>query len=159
MTVSVPVYATVLLTVTWGYETHSWVLLLRGIDVALAALGSQKSDRPQTPTLRQFHKARGKTPDKSFVKTVFCPNKLPYYTFITDHDFKVVVSEDNPMYRVIQDNIQQWKADNTCLVVVVDNGEKGHWTLSFDTDDNSEWDEKDWGFTLSGYGKPKGKRK
>lgn len=127
--------------------------------MSLAPIGTQKSDRPQTPTLRQYFKQKGKCPNQSFVKTIFRPNKLPYWTLITDHDFKVVVSEDNPLHGVITDTIQQWETDNSCLVVVVDNGEKGHWSLSLDTDQNASWESKDWGFTISDYGKPRKRAK
>ena len=98
--------------------------------MSLVTFGSQKGDQPKTPTLRQFHKQHGKTPDQSHVKTIFLPNKLPYYTLITDHGFKVVVMEDNPLHGVITDSLDQWATDQVRLVVVVMDGEKGVWALS-----------------------------
>lgn len=127
--------------------------------MALANLGSQKGDRPTTPTLRQYAKKNGNAPNHSHVKTIFKPNKLPYYTLITDHDFKVVVSEDNPLHGVITDNLEQWAKNGQVLVVVVENGDKGFWSLSEDTDDSGEWEERDWGFSIGGYGAKKATRK
>ena len=118
--------------------------------MALASLGKQHGDRPITPTLRQYAKKNGKAPNHSHVKTIFRPNKLPYYTLITDHDFKVVVAEDNPLHGVITDHLEQWSKNGQVLVVVVENGDKGIWSLSEDTDDNADWEERDWGFSIEG---------
>ncbi len=120
--------------------------------MAHLTLGKQHSDRPQTPTLRQYHKNTGKLPLFSHVKVIFRPGKLPYFTLVTDHDFKVVVSEDNPLHGVLTDELESWAKDNTCLLIRPDQDKIGSWELSSDTDNNSEWEEKDWGYSLSGYG-------
>jgi len=114
--------------------------------MALHSVGSQSSDQPKTPTLRQFYKLNGKCPDRSHIKTIFKPNRLPYFTFITDHNFKVVVSEENPLHKIILDTLDEWVDSQCHLVVVVDDGEKGHWSLSVDTDENTDCEEMSWGF-------------
>lgn len=126
--------------------------------MATVSLGTQRTDRPQTPTLRQYYKGNGKLPIKSYVKTIFKPNKLPYWTIITDHDFKVVVSEDNPLHGVITDSIEQWEKDGSCLVITPDQEQIGAWDLGLDTDNNSTWRVMDWGYSLTDYVKSRKKK-
>lgn len=141
-------YDTFYLTEPGEVRTQSFCKLFE-VHMALTSIGSQSSDQPKTPTLRQFYKQHGTAPNRSHVKTIFFPNRLPYYTLITDHNFKVVVSEDNPLHGVITDGMEEWATNQVHLVVVVEDGEKGSWSLSIDTDENSDYEEMAWGYRVS----------
>lgn len=116
--------------------------------MAFIDYGSQKTDRPKTPTLREYHKKNGNSPNRSSVVIIFKPNKAPNYSLVTDHGFRVSVLEDNPLHGILTDSLEDWSKVNTFLAVQVDNGEKGEWTLVGDTDRTSVWEVFDWGYKL-----------
>lgn len=122
--------------------------------MAIVELGKQKTDRPQTPTLRQWAKNRETFPGQSHVTTIFKPNKLPYWTLIVDHGFKVVVQEDNPLHGVITDSLDDWFKEDGALVVVLHDVEKGSWSLGMDTNENADWEEFQWGYKCTIKNKP-----
>jgi hypothetical protein len=117
--------------------------------MALQTLGSQSGDTAKTPTLRQYAKNRdGKVPQISSVKTIFSPAKFGNYTLLTDHNFRVQVSEENELHGIITDHIEEWIKTDTSLFVKIVDGLMGEWELTLNTDESSVWTEKEWGWTL-----------
>lgn len=118
--------------------------------MAYVSIGSQETDSPQTPTLRQFAKRYpDRRPKVCTVALIFKPGKVPNYTLTTDTGFKVSVLEDNPLFNAVSANIQAWMDDSACLVIIPTNWEKGSFDVSVNTDELCEWVEKSWGYKLT----------
>lgn len=118
--------------------------------MAIAKFGSFTSDKPKTPTLKQFIKQNnGSCPQQSNVKILFPPGKYDQYSLITDHDFRVSVSSLSDVYRILEENIDTWIYNQATLVVVIEDKEKALWSLGIDTDLNSSYESFDWGLKLS----------
>lgn len=114
------------------------------------SLGSQTGDSKKTPTLRQYIKqCGGKCPKSSNVKIIFKPGQYGGFSIVTDHDFRVAVLEDNPLHDYLSRNLHKLSSDETTLVVRISNPDKVEWELAIDTDWNSDWEEKTWGYKLS----------
>lgn len=128
--------------------------------MAYVPIGSQKTDTPQTPTLRQFAKRYpDRRPKVCTVAIIFKPGQFPNYTFTTDTGFKVSILEDNPLFNAISAGIETWMADDACLVIIPTNWEKGSFDVSVNTDELCEWEEKNWGYKLTVKEKPKNRAK
>lgn len=118
--------------------------------MAKQTLGSQKTDAPKTPTLRQYFQAKdGKVPIDNLVSIVFKPNKAPNWSFVTEHNFRVSILEDNPLHSVISDGIDEWIENGTVLYVRVTNGSKGQFELILEDEETTEWEVFDWGYKAS----------
>lgn len=112
-------------------------------------IGSQKTDSDKTPTLRQYiAKCEGKCPDKSFVKIIFLPGKIPNYSLVTDHNFRVSILSGNDLFRAITENIEEWGESGASLVVLPDKDRPGAFELAVDSDSTSDWERTSWGFKL-----------
>lgn len=110
-------------------------------------LGSQSSDSARTPTLRQFYKQKdGKVPSTSFVKLIFKPGKGGGYGFVTDHNFRVTVLEDNPLHGHLTDNLAIYADNEDALFVRILDGSKGSWELFIADSETASWEELTWGF-------------
>lgn len=118
--------------------------------MALVELGSQSSDTPKTPTLKQYIQQQGgKCPNRSTVKMIFLPGKFDTWSFITDHGFRVSIDQSNSLYDIVTDTVMEWIRTDTCLTVVVSDPKTTKWSLSVDTDENSDWQVFEWGYKLS----------
>lgn len=119
-------------------------------------IGSQKGDSPKTPTLRQYYtQKQGNVPPRSLVTIVFRPNKVPNYSMVSEHGFRVSVMEDNPLHSIITDSLEHWSEDGVSLFIQIDDGQKGYWTLCTDTNESCSWEEKAWGYKIVGEEKRK----
>lgn len=123
-------------------------------------IGSQKTDTAKTPTLRQWFKAKeGNVPQASVVTVIFKPNKAPNYTLVCDHGFRVSILEDNPLFNALVSETEKWQSEEACLMVEIDDGSKGAFTLSLNTNELCEWEEFTWGYKLSVKNKPQTRTK
>lgn len=110
-------------------------------------IGSQSSDSPRTPTLRQWYKDN---PDEEVVhcriKTIFNPGVYASYTFITEQNFKVSVEKNTPLSRVLERDLPGLCHAGSTLYVEVTDKAKGKWTLASVEGSITSWEERDWGF-------------
>lgn len=110
-------------------------------------LGSQSSDSARTPTLRQFYKQNnGTVPNHSFVKLIFKPGKSGGYGLLTDHNFRVTVLEDNPLYGILRDQLVMFADNEDALFVRILDGSKGSFELYLSDTETASWEEMTWGF-------------
>lgn len=119
--------------------------------MAIATIGEENNGDKRTPTLRQYIKANdGRYPIQSNVKVIFKPNKYGGHTFITDHDFKVQLDYGSATDELMDLSIETFMEDETTLVVQpVVKGNKISFLIGSDTDQNSEWEQFDWGWKCS----------
>lgn len=117
--------------------------------MAYEPIGEQTGDRPKTPTLRQYLKLSGKKiPNHTNVTTIFRPGKYGGWSLVCDGRFRVEIQEDNPLYKMLTEQIGKLELSCTTLTVSVTDAEKVQWALNIDTDSASEWSEYSWGYTL-----------
>lgn len=117
--------------------------------MALRSLGSQNTDQPKTPTLRQFWKLKdGKVAKSHLVTILFKPNKAPNYSLIVEVGFRVSILEDNPLHKIIADSIAEWTENEVPLYLTITNGEKGQFELSESDHETIEWNEYSWGWKM-----------
>ncbi len=118
--------------------------------MSVIEFGSQKGDTPKTPTLRQWCKQmKGVHPVQSMITVIFKPGKLPNWSFVCSHGFRVNVFEDSPLHGIISDTIEEWRENGNCLVVTIQDGLKGHWSLGLDTNETAKWVEYSWGYKIT----------
>lgn len=119
--------------------------------MAIAPIGQKNDGDRKTPTLRQYIKENdGRHPIQSNVKVVFKPNKYGGYTFITDHNFKVQLETGSATNGLIDVGIDGFREDESTLVVIPEvDGKKVSFSIGLDTDQNSTWEEFDWGWKCS----------
>lgn len=117
--------------------------------MALRSLGSQDTDQPKTPTLRQYCAQKGgKIAQNHLVKIVFKPNKAPNYSLVTETGFRVSVLEDNPLHKIFTDSLPEWDMGNVPLYVKVVDGSKGKFEVLESDDERITWNEYSWGWKL-----------
>lgn len=119
--------------------------------MAIAPIGQKNDGDRKTPTLRQYIKNNdGRYPIQSNVKVIFKPNKYGGYTFITDHDFKVQLESGSGTDELMSLSIETFQEEEATLVIqpVVD-GKKVSFLVGQDTDQNSSWEEFEWGWKCS----------
>lgn len=110
-------------------------------------LGSQSTDSPKTPTLRQYYKQKGgAVPKTSFVKLIFNPGKYGGYSLTTDHNFRVSILEDNPLHGYLTDHLVIHADNEDALFVRILDGGKGSFELYVSDSETASWEEKQWGF-------------
>lgn len=112
-------------------------------------IGSTSTDTPKTPTLRQYAKNHGSTPNHSHAVRIFKAGKYGNWSIITDHNFRVSFGEDSPLVREFTANADEWIHEDCALVVLVENGEKGLWSLGIDDEHKTTWVEYEWGWHLA----------
>lgn len=117
--------------------------------------------KPKTqPTLAQLCKKEPeKVPNRSVVKMVMYPNKFPNFTFVTEHNFRVLLYEDHPMFETLKEMLQGWATSEEALFVKVVDKEQGWWTFEIDTDESQSWEKTDYGYSLKIQEKKKTSRK
>lgn len=109
-------------------------------------LGSQRSDSPRTPTLRQFIKAGGDVSRASRVKIIFKPGKVEAYGFVTEDEYRVSVDKDSELFDTIESQLAEWLSGDTCLCVSPDLSKPGAFELVMDTNEVMDWSGYDWGW-------------
>jgi len=119
--------------------------------MAIATIGQENSGDRRTPTLRQYIKNNdGRYPIQSNVKVIFKPNKFGGHTFITDHDFKVQLEQGSATDELMTLTIETLMEEEATLVIQpVVSGKKISFLVGQDTDQNSSWQEFDWGWKCS----------
>lgn len=118
--------------------------------MSYVSIGSQKTDRPTTPTLRQYLKQSGGVcPKATNVTVIFKPGNFGGWSLVCDGRFRVQILEDNPLHGILTDSIPTWSEEDSTLVVRVEDGSKPEWELSINTDSSSTWQEFDWGYKLT----------
>jgi len=124
-------------------------------------IGSQKSDMPKTPTLRQYAKQNPDVvPNVTMVRIVFKPTKYPEYGLVVEHGFRVSVPEDSPLHGWLTTNMEDVHDKDLCLAVQVDDAMKGHWTLVQLDGTKCSWEETNYGWKVvatAGITRPKSK--
>ena len=115
--------------------------------MAFNELGSQSSSVPKTPTLRQWIK---NNPDSevhcSLCKIIFKPTAYASYTFVTEHDFKVVVEKNTVLDDYLQTSLCQALDEGGCLYILIKDRSKGSWSLARNEGSEQEWSEFPWGW-------------
>jgi len=115
----------------------------------IVPLGSQASSTAKTPTLKQYLKEISIEDNQSFpVTLIFLPSKYPNITLMCGDEFKVTVGIADSLHIIIMSNIDKWSQDMTTLTVSVIDENKGSWELGIDTDFQSTWEEKDYGYHI-----------
>ena len=113
--------------------------------------GSQERDTPKTLTLRQWCKQNPDIPlESSIVKVVFKPTTYASYTFVTEHDFKVVVEKGSTLAHYLEENLQSALDAGTCLYIRITNRDKGSWAVSALEGNKQFWEEMNWGWLSDG---------
>lgn len=117
----------------------------------LIEFGSQSSDTPRTPTLRQWCKANPDNPiPGSVVKVIFNPGLYASYTFVTEHEFKVSVEKGSPLATYLENVLPQSLCEEVCLWIRIKDREKGSWALEGIEGTLTDWEEKVWGWKALG---------
>ena len=110
-------------------------------------IGSQSTDTPKTPTLRQWCK---QNPDSeihcSQVKVVFKPTAYASYTFVSEHDFKVVVEKGSTLANYLHNSLSDALHDGVCLYIQIKDRDKGSWAVSALEGNETDWQEFTWGY-------------
>ena len=110
-------------------------------------LGSESGSAPKTPTLKQFATiTNGKLPKISYVKIVFVPGKVPNYTLVTDHDFRVNVYKDSPLYHLLGEQLAAFIESGATLAIQPNQEDIGKFALLLDDDRPGDWTAHDWGY-------------
>lgn len=119
--------------------------------------GEHDGKGESTPTLRQYAKSVESIAKQTPVTIVFKPNKFPNYTLVCDGKFRVSIPEGSELFDLLEVQLEQVVADETCLVVSteLESARKGIFSLGVDTNENTAWEETNWGIT----GKVKNKTK
>jgi hypothetical protein len=106
--------------------------------------------KPKTqPTLSQLCRDNPeKVPNRSVIKMIMFPKKFPNFTFVTEHNFRVLVYEDNPMFDALKEQLHVWSLAEEALFVKVVDKEKGWWTFELDTDEVQSWEKTEYGYSL-----------
>lgn len=113
-------------------------------------LGSDNGSAPKTPTLIQFHKqTNGKLPQISWVRIVFIPGKVPNYTLVTAHDFRVNIHKGSSLFDLLNRELAQWVEQGLALAVQPDQENIGKFGLLLDNDVDCGWETREWGYTCS----------
>lgn len=109
--------------------------------------GSQSTDTPKTPTLKQWIK---QNPDSEIhcspVKVIFNPAAFASYTFVTEQDFKVVVEKGSPLARYLEETLPDALHSGACLYIQIKDKKKGSWAVSALEGNVQEWEELTWGW-------------
>lgn len=112
-------------------------------------LGSDSGSAPKAPTLKQFaEKTNGKVPAISFVRIIFAPGKVPNYTLVTDHDFRVNVHKGSALFGVLNESLAEYAERNVALAVCPDSEDIGKFSLMLDDERHAEWTDKEWGWAI-----------
>lgn len=120
--------------------------------MAIQVLGSGDDAPRKTPTLTQYIKEHdGKIPQKSFVKRIFFPGKVPNYSFVTDHDFRVNIHRDNALFKVLCEQMSEWADQEVALVLVLDQENLGLFSVALDADQVVNWESKPWGYNCNDF--------
>lgn len=98
-------------------------------------------------TLAKYCKEKGdNVPPRSIVKVALFPNKFANYTFVTEHNFKVLVYEDNPLYARLEDFLVRLHDNQEALFIRVVDTKKAWWQFEIDTDESATWEKNDYGY-------------
>ena len=125
------------------------MLFLLPSNMGYTTIGSQTGDKPKTPTLRQYlQRSGGVCPHTTNVTTIFKPGQYGGWSLVCDGRFRVEVAEDNPIFKALQENIEDWEFKGVNLVVQVLNTEKVEWALAINEEWESDWQGKPWGYVL-----------
>lgn len=112
-------------------------------------LGSGNDERPPTPTLREYVEIHeNDVPLTSHVKIIFFPTKVPNYSLITDHDFRVNIHRNSPLFQLFLDSLAEWEASGIVLQVMPDRGSPGAFSLALEDGRVCDWEPKPWGYKL-----------
>ena len=112
-------------------------------------LGVDNGSAPKTPTLVQFaQKTNGKVPEISFVRLIFAPGKVPNYTLVTQHDFRVNIHQNSHLFPILNNSLAEWSECGVALAVCPDAQNIGKFSLVLDDGRDAEWGVKEWGYTI-----------
>jgi hypothetical protein len=110
-------------------------------------LGFQSKDVPKTKTLRQWCKEDGNDEIHcSKVKVVFKPGNYASWTFVTEHNFKVVVEKETVLESYLDNSLPDALFEGACLFIQIKDKAKGSWALSALAGNSTDWEEFSWGF-------------
>lgn len=117
----------------------------------MTVYGSSEDKPKPIPTLRQYLKQNGGVcPTNSLVTRIFKPNKYKNYTLVTDHNFRVIVSEGDPLFDILDGEIDGMREREECLRIWIDDASRFCWSLRSEDSYRIDWEGNDYGFTLSG---------
>lgn len=117
--------------------------------MAYEPLGTQKGDTKKTPTLRQYLKSVGESyPKTTAVTTIFKPSTYGGWSLICDSRFRVEILESNPLHDYLTEHCERLGNDETALFVRIVRPQSVEWSLEVNTDENSTWESKPWGYVL-----------
>lgn len=110
-------------------------------------LGTQSTDTPKTPTLKQWIKQNPESQIHcSPVKVIFNPASFASYTFVTEQDFKVVVEKGSPLARYLEETLPDALLSGACLYIQIKDKEKGSWAVSALEGNDQDWEQLTWGW-------------
>ncbi len=117
--------------------------------MTIEIIGSGDDSRPKTPTLRQFHEITGgKLPKRSPVVILFEPGKIPNFTLVTSHDFKVNVHKDHALFHLLQSRLPDWAERGVALSVIPSKERPGVFELAIDGGKQVGWKRESWGYRI-----------
>lgn len=111
----------------------------------MRVIGKIDNDNVKAPTLRQFHKLHGKSPDVSYAKIIFRPGKYDAFGIVTHHGFRVSIGNDNEAYRFLIAELDEIELREVCIAIVVDDGAKGAFSVAIDEDKRTIWESSSFG--------------
>lgn len=112
-------------------------------------LGTDSGSAPKALTLIQFAKqTNGKLPKISYVTVVFVPGKVPNYTLVTQHDFRVNIHKNGALYNLLAEQLSSFAESGLALAVQPDPANIGKFALLLDDGKSAHWDERDWGYRI-----------
>lgn len=113
-------------------------------------LGSGDDERPPTLMLKDFALLNpGKLPVASHVKIIFLPTKVPNYSLITDHEFRVNIHRTSPLFQLFLDELHQWEKEGIVLQVLPSSDKPGDFSLAIEDARVCDWRIENWGYRLS----------
>jgi hypothetical protein len=112
----------------------------------MKVLGSSTGDLPKVPTLKQAIAAKLALPNFNLVTLVFKPNKYPVLTFQCEEKFRVNVREGESLYEELIELLPTLVASKETLFVEVPNNSQGRFIMHLCAEEQSEWEEFDWGY-------------
>lgn len=98
------------------------------------------------PLSKFVKEKKGNVPPRSIVKSALKPNKFANWTFVTEHNFKVLVYEDSPMFNDIESFLKQCENEGLALFIKILDAEKAWWTFAIDTDESCDWESTSFGY-------------
>lgn len=111
----------------------------------------QSSDADRLPTINQWMKTVSKEALEPVrvIKTIWCPNLYTNYSLDTE-SFRLRVSPENPLFSVLEDNLDEWVEQGTVIAIQIEGVKKPKIHLMTLDNESGEWDALgDFGWKLS----------